>query len=202
MQSPVTISLLLASISLSLIGCSSEADVRSHIGSGNEAPPRTVAEDESLFLEVRGDQFKLGDTSSGSESTNVFIEIAPDRMIHSKRYRVFWAGDAAQQIEYESLDRRKLSEEEYQSMRQRLSEYLRPIGSERNGPFTPTDCSVVLGGITQAIISIGQNFRSADSQFIFPSKCESASGVLIREDLNDIIDRLLPLEGVTGSRIK
>ena len=176
--------------------------MRSHIGSGNEGPPRRVAEDESLFLEVRGNQFKLGDAGSNFESTGVFVEIAQDRMIYSKRYRVFWADEVVPQIEFETLDRKKLSEEEYRSLRQRLSAYLPTIGSERDVALTPTDCSITVGGVSPAIISVGQKFRSADTRFVFPSSCESSSGVVVRDDLNSIIESLPPLDGVADSKIE
>ena len=198
MRNSLTIWLVLASLLGSLGACSSEPNVRRHLGTGSENTPRPIADDESLFLEVRGDHHKKGEEGGDLVSTNVFVEIAPDRSIYSKRYRVFWAGEIVPEIEFEILDRKQLSEEGYRSFRQRLSAYLPASKSERNVAITPKDCAIGLHSVSPAMISVGKKFEEADSRFVFSSNCESSSGAAVRRDLNAILESLPPLKGLEG----
>ena len=157
-----------------------------------------MADDESLFLEVRADHYMRGEEVGELESSNVFVEIAPDRMIYSKRYRVFGSGEIVPEIEFEVLDSKRLSDDEYRSFRQRLPAYLPASDSEQDVAITPKNCAIGLGSVSSAIFSVGRKFEEANSRFVFPSNCGSSSGAAVRRDLNAILESLPPLKGLEG----
>ncbi len=198
MRNSLTIWLVVASLSVSLGACFSEPDIRRHLGTGSDGSPRPMADDESLFLEVRADHYMRGEEVGELESSNVFVEIAPDRMIYSKRYRVFGSGEIVPEIEFEVLDSKRLSDDEYRSFRQRLSAYLPASDSEQDVAITPKNCAIGLGSVSSAIFSVGRKFEEANSRFVFPSNCVSSSGAAVRRDLNAILESLPPLKGLEG----
>ncbi|WP_156522057.1 hypothetical protein [Croceicoccus mobilis] len=197
-----TYCLFFAPFALSLGGCSSQPDVRSHLGDGNEGHPRSIGESESFFIAVRGDEFERGDIGSDLVATNVFVEIGADHVVYSKRYILFWTEDVIPEMEISTVDRKKISEENYKAIRQRLSHYLPSAHSNKDMVLTPKGCSVPLHSVSQASVTFGTRFREAHGAFVFPRECTTSSGKVVRDDLNAILKSLPPLEGLGGYQIE
>lgn len=201
MRTLSTFCLFLAPFAFSMAGCSSQSDIRSQIGNGNEGPPRAVSENDSFFIEVRGDEYGRGDHNSDLESTNVFVEIGPDHAVYSKRFILTWGEEIIPKMEIKTIDRKEISEVDYQAIRRNLSHYLLSANTETDEVLTPKDCPIPLDSVSQAFVGTGTNYREADTSFVFPSECMTQSGAVVRNDLNAILESLPQLEGLGGYRI-
>ncbi len=189
---------MLGLLTLLVGGCSPEPDIRSLLGDDGELPPGVIQDDESIAIQFRHDE------PSGQESQsddvvleNVFIEVGSDGNIYSRRIRVWWGeGDALiPERSVETLDQKKLDDDQFERIRQRLAVYRPPADHPKNYIFRPKDCGVVLGGTLVAGISFGVDPLSGD-HFTLPPYCDAPADQIIKEDLREILDSLPPLKGI------
>jgi len=195
--------IFLVLISGPMMGCSSGADIRSHLKgeSENDLPDGAIADNETVFIEVRGDQYERGGRTSDFGTKNVFLELKPDGMVYSRRYSVTWIGSAPVPTkQVAELDNRQLSADEHQRLLQRLVAYRPPDNGNADVALTPRGCEIPIDSVAGAIVSFGSEFFDAEPRFVFPGSCNSPSGEVIKQDLNDILADIPPLEGL-GSYI-
>ena len=178
--------------------CSSEATIRTHLENGDELPPARIVDHELIFIEVRGDRYIRSTEWEDFALSNVFLEIRPNRSIYSRKYSATWDDGYGPKFEFETLDKADVDEDQYQTLWERLKVYRPAVPPQTKSPLTPKDCSVPLGPSSPAIVSFGDSFMSADATFVFPSGCKSASGKVVKEDLNAILASIPPLEGLEG----
>ncbi len=186
------------SLGLLLAGCSLGADVSSHLKSDG-AQIRQLGHDEAIFVTMQDDEIdpRLIDYREYVRSS-VFVEIGPNQTIYSRRVSIKLSGSGSNDIEIETLDQAQLDPERSQRIRSRLAVYGQPVEPNKDVTITPKDCAIPLGLTSPAYISFGKSYSDADTAFVFPALCDSPSGEIVKNDIQDILRMIPALDGLEG----
>lgn len=181
-----------------LAGCSFGADVSSHLESDG-MQLRQLGNDEAIFVTVRVDEIDPRTIENSTFSRSyVFMEVGPNHTIYSRRVSIRWRGSEMPDIEITTLDQSQIDPERSQKIRSRLAVYGRTGDPNEGVANTPKGCAIPLGLTSPAAISFGNSYSEAHTTFIFPALCDSPSGKIVKNDIQDILRMIPPLNGLEG----